>query len=249
MIVLKTSNEIALMRDACRITALALRAGVDAVEPGKSTMDINRVVHEVITAHGAVPSFLGYGGFPAAACISVNNQVIHGIPSKKTIIAEGDIVSIDVGAFYKGYHGDSAFTVGAGKIDPAVAQLMAVTQRCLELGIEQALAGNRLGDIGAAVQTHAESFGYGVVREYVGHGVGSKLHEEPEVPNYGTVGKGRRLSSGMTIAIEPMINMKGAGVKTLDDGWTVLTVSGLPSAHFEHTVAITDNGPVIMTTL
>lgn len=249
MIVLKTSNEIALMRDACRITALALRAGIDAVEPGKSTMDINRVVHQVITAHGAVPSFLGYGGFPAAACISVNNQVIHGIPSKKTIIAEGDIVSIDVGAFYKGYHGDSAFTVGAGEIDPAVAQLMAVTQRCLELGIEQALAGNRLGDIGAAVQAHAESFGYGVVREYVGHGVGSKLHEEPEVPNYGTAGKGRRLSSGMTIAIEPMINMKGAGVKTLDDGWTVLTVSGLPSAHFEHTVAITDNGPVIMTTL
>lgn len=249
MIVLKTSNEIALMRDACRITALALRAGVDAVEPGKSTMDINRVVHEVITAHGAVPSFLGYGGFPAAACISVNNQVIHGIPSKKTIIAEGDIVSIDVGAFYKGYHGDSAFTVGAGEIDPAVQQLMAVTQKCLVLGIEQALAGNRLGDIGAAVQAHAESFGYGVVREYVGHGVGSKLHEEPEVPNYGTSGKGRRLSSGMTIAIEPMINMKGAGVKTLDDGWTVLTVSGLPSAHFEHTVAITDNGPVIMTAL
>lgn len=249
MIVLKTHNELELMREACKITALALRAGVEAVQPGRSTMEVNRVVHEVITAHGAVPSFLGYGGFPAAACISINQQVIHGIPSKKTIIAEGDIVSIDVGAFYKGYHGDSAFTVGAGKIDPAVQQLLAATQQCLELGIAQAQAGNRLGDIGAAVQAHAESFGYGVVRDYVGHGVGSKLHEEPEVPNYGTAGKGRRLSSGMTIAIEPMINMKGAGVKTLEDGWTVVTASGLPSAHFEHTVAITDNGPVIMTAL
>lgn len=249
MIVLKTSNEIAQMRDACKITALALRTGVEAVEPGKSTMDINRIIHEVITAHGAVPSFLGYGGFPAAACISLNNQVIHGIPSKKIIIKDGDIVSIDVGAFYKGYHGDSAFTVGAGDVDPDVQQLMVVTQKCLELGIAEAQAGSRLGDIGSAVQAYAESFGYGVVRDYVGHGVGKQLHEEPEVPNYGTAGKGRRLSSGMTIAIEPMINMKGAGVKTLDDGWTVITNSGLPSAHFEHTIAITDNGPVIMTAL
>ncbi|MEG1942462.1 MAG: type I methionyl aminopeptidase [Angelakisella sp.] len=249
MIVLKTGNEITQMREACKITALALRAGVDAVEPGKSTMDINRVVHEVITAHGAKPSFLGYGGFPAAACISINDHVIHGIPSKKIIIKEGDIVSIDVGALYNGYHGDSAFTVGAGEVAPEVQQLMDVTQKCLELGMAQALAGNRLGDIGSAVQTYAESFGYGVVRDYVGHGVGRQLHEEPEVPNYGIAGKGRRLASGMTIAIEPMINMKGAGVKTLDDGWTVITNSGLPSAHFEHTIAITDNGPVILTVL
>lgn len=249
MIELKTSNEIALMREAGTIAALALKAGVDAVEPRISTMEVNRIIHEVITAHGAKPSFLGYGGFPAAACISINSQVIHGIPSKKTIIKEGDIVSIDVGAFYKGFHGDTAFTVGAGAVAPEVQQLITVTQKCLELGIAEALAGNRLGDVGSAIQTYAESFGYGVVREFVGHGVGKQLHEEPEVPNYGTIGKGRRLSSGMTIAIEPMINMKGAGIKELSDGWTIVAASGLPSAHFEHTIAITDDGPVILTAL
>lgn len=249
MIVLRTKNEIELMREAGRITAKALQAGVAAVAPGKSTMDINRVIDEVIRAHHAVPSFFGYGGFPAAACVSINQEVIHGIPSKKRIIQEGDIVSIDVGAFYKGYHGDSAFTVGAGEISPEVQELLDTTKRCLELGIAAAQAGNRLGDIGAAVQQCAESFGYGVVRDFVGHGVGKKLHEEPEVPNYGIAGRGRRLSPGMTIAIEPMINLKGAGVKQLDDGWTVITASGLPSAHFEHTVAITDNGPVILTAL
>ncbi|MEG0540778.1 MAG: type I methionyl aminopeptidase, partial [Angelakisella sp.] len=153
------------------------------------------------------------------------------------------------GAFYKGFHGDTAFTVGAGAVAPEVQQLMTVTQKCLELGIAEALAGNRLGDVGSAIQTYAESFGYGVVREFVGHGVGKQLHEEPEVPNYGTIGKGRRLSSGMTIAIEPMINMKGAGIKELSDGWTIVAASGLPSAHFEHTIAITDDGPVILTAL
>ncbi|MEG1874137.1 MAG: type I methionyl aminopeptidase [Angelakisella sp.] len=247
MIVLKTHHEIALMREAGKITAQALHMGAAAVRPGVSTYEINKIVHEAITACGAVPSFLNYNGFPAAACISVNEQVIHGIPSKKNIIQEGDIVSLDVGALYKGYHGDSAYTVGAGNITPQAQQLMDVTKKCLELGIAAAQSGNRLGDIGAAVQNYAESFGYGVVRDFVGHGVGKMLHEEPEVPNYGTAGRGRRLSPGMTIAIEPMINMKGAGIKILDDGWTVITTSGLPSAHFEHTIAITDNGPVIMT--
>lgn len=247
MIVLKTANEITQMREAGRVSAQALMAGVAAVAPGKTTMDINRVIDECIRSHGAVPSFLGYGGFPAAACISINDEVIHGIPSKKRVIREGDIVSIDVGAIYKGYHGDNAYTVGAGEISPEVRQLLETTQRCLELGIAAAQAGNRLGDIGQAVQDCAESFGYGVVRDFVGHGIGKKLHEEPEVPNYGTAGKGRRLSSGMTIAIEPMINMKGSGIRELDDGWTIVTTNGLPSAHFEHTVAITDNGPVILT--
>lgn len=247
MIVLKTTNEIALMREAGCIAAQALHAGVAAVAPGKTTMEIDHVIDAYIRDRGAVPSFLGYGGFPAAACISINHEVIHGIPSKKRIIREGDIVSIDVGALYKGYHGDTAYTVGAGEISPEVQQLLDTTKRCLEVGIAAAQPGNRLGDIGGAVQNCAESFGYGVVRDFVGHGIGKKLHEEPEVPNYGTPGKGRRLSSGMTIAIEPMINMRGAGIKQLDDGWTIVTASGLPSAHFEHTVAITDNGPVILT--
>ncbi len=247
MIVLKTGKEIALMREAGRIAAQALMAGVQAVAPGKTTQEINRVIHDYITSHGAVPSFLGYGGFPAAACISINQEVIHGIPSKTRRIEEGDIVSIDVGAIYKGYHGDNAYTVGAGQISPEKQQLLDVTKKCLELGIEAAVPGNRLGDIGAAVQGYAESFGYGVVREYVGHGIGSEMHQEPEVPNYGRAGHGLRLAAGMTIAIEPMINLRGAGVRQLSDGWTVVTASGLPSAHFEHTVAITDNGPVILT--
>ena len=247
MIVLKTSKELALMREAGRISHLALMAGVKAVAPGKTTMEINQVIHDFIVSHGAKPSFLGYGGFPAAACISINEEVIHGIPYKHRKIKEGDIVSIDTGAIYHGYHGDNAFTVAAGTPAPEVAQLLEVTQKCLELGIAQALPGNRLGDIGFAIQSYAESFGYGVVKEYVGHGIGTEMHQDPEVPNYGVPGKGRRLSSGMTLAIEPMINLKGAGVKQLSDGWTVVTHSGLPSAHFEHTVAITDNGPVILT--
>ena len=217
MIVLKNSKELALMKQAGKITAEALWAGVRACKPGTTTWEINRVVHETITSRGATPSFLGLYGFPAAACISVNEELIHGIPDKKHLIKEGDIVSIDVGACIGGYHGDSA--------------------------------GNRLGDIGSAVQTYAESYGYGVVREYVGHGVGRKMHEDPEVPNYGHPGRGVRLMPGMTIAIEPMINLKGEGVYTLDNDWTVVTESGSPCAHFEHTIAITDNGPVILTKL
>lgn len=247
MIVLKTGKELALMAEAGKITAQGLQAGIHAVKPGVSTWEINRVVHEAITSRGATPSFLGLYGFPAAACISVNEELIHGIPDKKHIIHEGDIVSIDVGACKDGYHGDSAFTVGCGEISPEVRKLLEVTQESLNRGIAAALKGNRLGDIGSAVQTYAESFGYGVVREYVGHGVGRKIHEDPEVPNYGHPGRGIRLMPGMTIAIEPMINMKGEEVYTLDNDWTVVTKNGLPCAHFEHTIAITDNGPVILT--
>ena len=249
MIVLKNSKELALMKQAGKITAEALWAGVRACKPGTTTWEINRVVHETITSRGATPSFLGLYGFPAAACISVNEELIHGIPDKKHVIKEGDIVSIDVGACIDGYHGDSAYTVGVGEIAPETKQLLEVTQECLNRGIAAALKGNRLGDIGSAVQTYAESYGYGVVREYVGHGVGRKMHEDPEVPNYGHPGRGVRLVSGMTIAIEPMINLKGEGVYTLDNDWTVVTESGSPCAHFEHTIAITDNGPVILTKL
>ncbi len=247
MIVLKTKNEITEIQKACRISALALKAGVDAVRPGVTTWEINRVIHDCITKNNAKPAFLGYGGFPAAACISINEEVIHGIPSKHRLVNEGDIVSIDVGAIYNGYYGDNAFTVGAGEISDELKQLLAVTEKSLYLGIEAAQTGNRLGDIGNAVQSYCESFGYGVVRDFVGHGCGKQLHESPEVPNYGTKGRGLRLTSGMTIAIEPMINLKGASVYVKDDKWTVVTDSGLPSAHFEHTIAITDNGPVILT--
>ncbi len=247
MIILKTSKELELMRRAGAISHGALMAGVEAVAPGRTTMDVNRAVHDYITAHDAIPSFLGYGGFPAAACVSINEVVIHGIPSKTRKIQEGDIVSIDVGAIYKGFHGDNAYTVAAGATSRENEQLMEVTQECLRRGIAQAVPGGRLGDIGAAVQQYAEQFGYGVVRDYVGHGVGQSLHEDPEVPNYGTAGHGRRLAAGMTIAIEPMINMKGSAIKTMPDGWTVVTVSGLPAAHFEQTVAITEGGPVILT--
>ena len=248
MIILKTSQELSRMREAGRIAGGALAAGMEACKPGVTTMDVNRAVHQFITSHGAKPSFLGYGGFPASACVSVNNEVIHGIPSKQRILREGDIVSIDLGAFYKGYHGDTAATVGVGSVSAEAQQLMDVTARCLELGIAQAIRGNRIGDIGAAVQQHAESFGYGVVREFIGHGVGAQLHEDPEVPNYGRAGRGPRLAPGMTIAIEPMINLVGEDVEVQPDGWTVLTASGSLSAHFEHTIAITDNGPVVLTT-
>lgn len=247
MIILKTRHELELMREAGRISHLALMAGVKAVQPGKTTMDVNRAVHEVIVSMGAKPSFLGYAGFPASACVSVNEEVIHGIPSRHRVIREGDIVSIDTGAIYKGYHGDNAFTVAAGQTSRECRELMEVTQKCLELAIAAAQPGNRLGDIGAAVEQYALSHGFGVVREYVGHGIGDEMHQDPEVPNYGTPGHGLRLRPGMTLAIEPMINMKGDGVRSLEDGWTVVTQSGLPSAHFENTVAITENGPVILT--
>ena len=247
MIVLKTSRELAIMREAGRISAMALKVAGEAVEPGVSTWEIDRVARKYIESQGAVPSFLGYGGFPASACISVNNVVIHGIPSKRQIVKAGDIVSIDIGAMFEGFNGDNAYTFPCGDIAPEAQRLLDATRESLYEGIKQAKAGNRLGDIGSTVQRYVEARGYSVVRDFVGHGVGAKLHEDPSVPNYGTPGRGVRLLPGMTIAIEPMVNQGGYEVQVQKDGWTTVTRDGKLSAHFEHTVAITPDGPVILT--
>ena len=248
MVSIKTARELSLMKDACRISAEALRAAGEAVKPGISTYEIDTIVRRYIEKQGASPSFLGYGGFPASACISVNSVVIHGIPSKRTILKEGDIVSVDVGAFYKGYHGDNACTFPCGKISANAQALLDATRESLYEGINQAQAQNRIGDIGAAVQKYVEARSYSVVRNYVGHGVGAKLHEDPSVPNYGTSGRGLKLLPGMTIAIEPMVNEGTHHTRVLGDKWTVVTADGKLSAHFEHTVAITPDGPKILTT-
>jgi methionyl aminopeptidase len=247
MIVLKTSRELKIMRQAGRIAANALKLAGAAVQPGVSTWEIDRVARRYIEEQGAKPTFLGYGGFPASACVSVNNVVIHGIPGKDHLIKEGDIVSIDVGATYDGYVGDNAWTFPCGKVSPEAQGLMDATRDSLFEGIKAAVAGNRLGDVGSAVQKYAEARGYSVVRDYVGHGVGAKMHEDPSVPNYGTPGRGVRLLPGMTIAIEPMINQGVKEVKTLADGWTTVTADGKLSAHFEKSIAITPDGPVILT--
>lgn len=245
MVSLKTSKELLDMKLSCQISAQALKLAGELIRPGVSTAHVNKMVHEFIVSQGAKPTFLGYGGFPAACCISINDEVIHGIPSDR-IIREGDIVSVDVGAAINGYTGDNAATFAAGAVSDEARKIMEVTEQCLYKAIEAAQPGNRLGDVGYAVQSYAESFGFAVVRDFVGHGVGKKLHEAPEVPNYGTPGRGLRLMPGMTLAIEPMINVKGGAVKTLKNG-TVLTASGSLSAHFEHTIAITADGPVILT--
>ncbi len=246
MVEIKNSRELAAMREACIISAQALKLGGEAVEPGVTTAEIDRLIRKFIESKGAKPSFLGYGGYPASACISVNDTVIHGIPDKRVIKA-GDIVSIDVGAYFNGFHGDNAATFGAGDVSPEAAALMKATEESLYEGIKMALAGNRVGDISHAVQRYVEMRGYSVVRQFVGHGVGTNLHEDPSVPNFGTPGRGPRLLPGMTIAIEPMINMGGPDVRILKDGWTTVTTDGKLSAHFEHTVAITKDGPVILT--
>lgn len=247
MISIKSKTEIARMSEAGKISAQALKVAGEYMRPGISTKEIDDAIYKFIVSAGAKPNFLGYGGFPGSACISINDQVIHGIPSKSVILKDGDIVSVDTGAVYNGYHGDNAYTFAVGTVSEEAEQLLRVTRECLQKGIEAAKPGNRVGDIGYAVQSHAEQFGYGVVRKYVGHGVGTKLHEDPEIPNFGTAGRGVRLTAGMTIAIEPMINLKGEDVKVLPDGWTVLTASGSLSAHFEHTVVITKDGAEILT--
>ena len=239
------------MSEACKISANALKLAGTLVKPGISTFEIDRIVREYIEKMGAVPSFLDYPGpggkFPASTCICLNEAVVHGIPSKSEILKDGDIVDIDIGAFYKGYHGDTAWTFVCGTVPKGTQQLLDVTRDCLFKGIETAVPGNRIGDIGHAVQEYAEAHGYSVVRDFVGHGVGARLHEDPSVPNFGTAGRGPRLLPGMTIAIEPMINQGTKDVKILSDGWKTVTRDGKLSAHFEHTIAITDNGPVIMT--
>jgi methionyl aminopeptidase len=247
MIVLKNSHQLSRMKDAGRISADALHIAGRAVQPGITTAEIDNLVREFILKQGAKPSFLNYNGYPASACISVNNVVIHGIPGQYKI-KNGDIVSIDVGAFYEGYHGDNAATFACGEISQQARRLMDVTRECLREGIKAAQPGARIGDIGHAVSQYAEDNGFSVVRQYIGHGVGENMHEEPDVPNYGKQGRGLRLMPGMTIAIEPMINEGGAAVKTMPDGWTVKTCDGKLSAHFENTIAITEDGPVILTT-
>lgn len=249
MIVLKTSRELSVMRKAGQISQKALRLAGEAVEPGVSTWEIDKIAREYIEKMGATPSFLNYDGFPASTCISVNDVVIHGIPSKSQILKKGDIVGIDVGAHYEGFHGDNAWTFPCGEISREAQALLDATEKGLFLGIEQARPGNRLGDIGHAIQEYVEARNYSVVREFVGHGVGANMHEDPSVPNYGTPGRGVRLLPGMVIAIEPMINAGGCAVRILPDGWTTVTKDGSLSAHFEHTVAITPDGPVILTRL
>jgi methionyl aminopeptidase len=246
MIVRRSAAELATMREAGRVTARALRAVGEAVVPGVTTRELDEVAVEVIRAAGAKPAFLGYHGFPATICASRNCEVVHGIPGKLRLV-EGDIISIDMGAIVDGYYGDSARTFGVGAVSDEAARLMDVTERSLEAGIAAARPGGHLYDIGAAVQRVAEAGGFSVVREYVGHGIGREMHEEPQVPNYGTAGKGPVLLPGMVLAIEPMINAGTANVRQLKDGWTVVTADGALSAHFEHTVAITEDGPVVLT--
>ncbi len=247
MIVLKTGRELKVMREACRISAAALKLIGNAVEPGVTTGELDEVAEKYILSQGAVPNFKNYNGYPATACISINNEVIHGIPSRKRVIKSGDIVSVDLGAKFEGYHGDNAATFACGDVSPEAKRLMDTTRESLYEGIAAAVSGGRLGDIGHAVQQYVESRGYSVVRQFVGHGIGTNLHESPEVPNYGTPGRGIRLMPGMTLAIEPMVNAGGYDVKIMPDGWTVLTKDGSLSAHFEHTVVITPDGPQIMT--
>lgn len=247
MIKLKNDAQIAVMKEAGRITGEAILVAAEAIKEGVTTKHLDDLIRHYIEKCGAKPTFLGYGGFPASACISVNDQVIHGIPSRLTVLKEGDVVKIDVGATYKGFVGDSANTFGVGKITPEAQALIDGTKASFYAGASMFKEGNRLGDIGHAVQQCAESRGYGVIREYVGHGVGHDMHEEPEVPNYGTAGRGTRLVKGMTIAIEPMITMGDNKVKTLNDKWTVLTADGSLAAHYEHTCALTDDGVIFLT--
>ncbi|MEF9970254.1 MAG: type I methionyl aminopeptidase [Ruthenibacterium sp.] len=247
MILVKTAKEIELMRLACQISAEALKLGGEAVTPGITTAQIDKIIYEYIVSQGAKPNFKGYGGFPGSACISVNDTVIHGIPSRSVLLREGDIVSIDTGAAIHGFNGDNAATFACGKVSETAQRIMDVTKESLARGIAAAIPGNRVGDIGAAVQQYVESNGFSVVRTFVGHGVGRDMHEDPEVPNFGTAGRGPRLVNGMTIAIEPMVNEKSHVVKTLSDGWTTKTADGGLSAHFEHSVVITPDGPVILT--
>ena len=246
MIACKSASELVLMREAGRITARALRAVGDAVKVGVTTADLDEVAVEVIRAAGARAAFKGYHGYPATICASLNREVVHGIPGRRKL-SDGDIISVDVGAIIDGYVGDSARTFAVGTVSDEARRLLTATRESLEAGIACCWPGMRLGDIGSAVQTVAEGAGFSVVREYVGHGIGRQMHEDPQVPNYGTAGKGTVLLAGMVIAIEPMVNAGGADVRSLDDGWTVVTADGSLSAHFEHTVAVTHDGPQVLT--
>ena len=246
MIAIKNEHELSAMRQACRITAAARALAGEMVRPGVMTKQIDKAVRDYIVSQGAKPSFLGYGGFPASSCISVNSTVIHGIPGDY-VLQDGDIVSIDVGAYYKGFHGDCAATFACGTISAEAKKLIDVTKQSFFEGLRFATPGHRVSDISHAIQTYVESNGFSVVRSFVGHGVGAQLHEEPEVPNFGAAGRGPRLLRGMTLAVEPMVNMGTYEVRVLKDRWTTVTADGKLSAHYENTVLITDGEPEILT--
>jgi methionyl aminopeptidase len=246
VIIIKSPAEISTMRRAGEVVAAAIAATRDAIKPGMTTADLDAVAAKVIEGRGAKPSFLGYRGFPAMICTSVNDEIVHGIPGTR-VLKEGDLVKLDVGAVVDGFHADSAVTVPVGEPSPEASKLIEATERALWAGLAEARPERRLGDIGAAVQTIAEGAGFSVVREYVGHGIGRSLHEEPPVPNYGTPGKGYRLTEGLVLAIEPMVNVGDYVTRLLPDGWTVVTQDGSLSAHFEHTVAVTADGPWVLT--
>lgn len=245
MIILKTPEEIAVMAKASKVVAEALAVLKSAVKAGVTTDELDRLAESEIRARGAIPAFKGYRNYPKTLCASVNEQVVHGIPSKR-VLKEGDIIGLDLGAIVGGFYGDSAVTVAVGRIDEKTAALVRITEESLSLAIEQARVGNRLSDISHAVQRHVEAAGYSVVTEFVGHGIGRQLHEEPQVPNYGKPGQGPRLQAGMVLAIEPMVNMGRSAVRVLDDRWTAVTVDGSLSAHFEHTIAIQPSGPALV---
>lgn len=245
MIILKTPDEIAVMAQASKVVAEALEVLKSAVKPGVTTDELDRLAEAEIRGRGAIPAFKGYRNYPKTLCASVNEQVVHGIPSKR-VLKDGDIVGLDLGAIVGGFYGDSAVTIAVGRIDEKAATLVRVTEESLSLAIQQARVGNRLSDISHAVQQHVEAAGYSVVTEFVGHGIGRQLHEEPQVPNYGKPGQGPRLQPGMVLAIEPMVNMGGSAVRVLDDRWTAVTADGSLSAHFEHTIAIQPSGPALV---
>jgi methionyl aminopeptidase len=248
VIQLKSQREIEIMAQGGKILADTVKLMERSVKPGMTTADLDRIAEDFIRSHkGAVPSFKGLYNFPASICSSINNEIVHGIPSRKRVLNEGDVVSIDVGVHFEGYHTDSATTVAVGVVSEESQRLLDVTRTALDAGVDAARAGNHLGDIGAAVQSVVEAAGFSVVRDLVGHGIGTGFHEEPQVPNYGKPNRGIRLVPGLTIAIEPMVNVGKPGIRTMPDKWTVVTIDGKRSAHFEHTVAVTENGPRVLT--
>jgi len=249
MIVLKSSRELALMRRAGYIVACVLERFREVVRPGITTAELEEIASQLIEREGGIPSFKGYRGFPAAICTSINEEIVHGIPSPKRVLEEGDIISLDVGAIYRGYHGDAAITLPVGTVGKEVQRLLEVTRGALKAGIAQSHVGQRVGDISAAIQRYAEANGFNVVREYTGHGIGQRMHEEPQIPNFGPPNRGPRLRPGMTFALEPMVTVGDWRTRTLSDGWTVVTADGSLSAHFEHTLAVTDGEPEILTQL